>query len=65
MHFLVVMCTDHVKEKRELIQAILQDRSLSDLPKITQPTLTIWGEQDQIFPQIEKVNLKSSVDFGF
>ncbi|KAL9343253.1 hypothetical protein Peur_063684 [Populus x canadensis] len=27
---------DHVKEKRELIQAILQDRNLSDLPKITQ-----------------------------
>ncbi|KAG6742655.1 hypothetical protein POTOM_053577 [Populus tomentosa] len=61
----MVMCTDHVKEKRELIQAILQDRNLSDLQKITQPTLTIWGEQDQIFPQIEKVNLKSSVDFGF
>uniref|UniRef100_A0A2K1X3K9 AB hydrolase-1 domain-containing protein n=1 Tax=Populus trichocarpa TaxID=3694 RepID=A0A2K1X3K9_POPTR len=37
-----VMCTDYVKEKRELIQAILQDRNLSDLPKITQPTLTTW-----------------------
>ncbi|KAL9380604.1 hypothetical protein Peur_026261 [Populus x canadensis] len=33
---LFVMCTDYVKEKRELIQAILQDRNLSDLPKITQ-----------------------------
>lgn len=48
--FIDVMCTDYVQEKRELIRAILRDRKLSNLPKITQPTLIIWGEQDQIFP---------------
>ncbi|RQO85580.1 hypothetical protein POPTR_001G313100v4 [Populus trichocarpa] len=48
--FIDVMCTDYVKEKRELIQAILHGRNLSVLPKITQPTLIIWGEKDQIFP---------------
>lgn len=30
------MCTDHLKEKRELIQEILKDRKVSDLPKINQ-----------------------------
>ncbi|KAJ7946727.1 Alpha/beta-hydrolase superfamily protein [Quillaja saponaria] len=48
--FIDVMCTDYVEEKRELIESILKDRKLSNLPRITQPTLVIWGEQDQIFP---------------
>ncbi|EEF36558.1 2-hydroxy-6-oxononadienedioate/2-hydroxy-6-oxononatrienedioate hydrolase [Ricinus communis] len=48
--YINVMCTDYAQEKRELIQAILTGRKLSDLPKITQRTLIIWGEQDQIFP---------------
>ncbi|KAF8377315.1 hypothetical protein HHK36_030690 [Tetracentron sinense] len=48
--FIDVMCTEHAEEKRELIRALLKDRSLSDLPKISQPTLLIWGEHDQIFP---------------
>ncbi|GLT97936.1 hypothetical protein SLE2022_154770 [Rubroshorea leprosula] len=48
--FIEVMCTDYVEEKRELIRAILKHRKLSDLPRITQPTLIIWGEEDQIFP---------------
>lgn len=48
--FIDVMCKDYVKEKRELIQAILHGRNLSVLPKITQPALIIWGEKDQIFP---------------
>ncbi|KAJ4967140.1 hypothetical protein NE237_018989 [Protea cynaroides] len=48
--FIDVMCTDYVEEKKELIQALIKDRKLSDLPKITQSTLIIWGEQDQIFP---------------
>uniref|UniRef100_A0A5B6Z7S1 Putative monoacylglycerol lipase ABHD6 n=1 Tax=Davidia involucrata TaxID=16924 RepID=A0A5B6Z7S1_DAVIN len=34
--FIDVMCTDHVKEKKELIQAILKDRKLSNMPMITQ-----------------------------
>ncbi|KAG9451495.1 hypothetical protein H6P81_011460 [Aristolochia fimbriata] len=48
--FIDVMCTEFVKEKRELIQSILKERSSTNLPKINQPTLIIWGEQDQIFP---------------
>ncbi|KAL5705230.1 hypothetical protein ACHQM5_023563 [Ranunculus cassubicifolius] len=48
--FIEVMCTEYVQEKEELIRAILKDRKISDIPKITQPTLLIWGEQDQIFP---------------
>ncbi|XP_029119334.2 uncharacterized protein [Elaeis guineensis] len=48
--YIQVMCTAHVTEKTELINALVKDRKLSDLPKITQPTLIIWGEQDRIFP---------------
>ncbi|XP_057970616.1 uncharacterized protein LOC131159603 [Malania oleifera] len=48
--FIEVMCTENLQERKELIQALHKDRRLSDLPKITQPTLIIWGEHDQIFP---------------
>ncbi|KAJ8628644.1 hypothetical protein MRB53_021967 [Persea americana] len=48
--FIHVMCTEYIYEKKELIQEILKDRKHLQLPKITQPTLIIWGEQDQIFP---------------
>lgn len=48
--FIQVMCREYVNERRELIHAILQDRQIIDLPKITQPTLIIWGEEDQVFP---------------
>ncbi|XP_021293340.1 monoacylglycerol lipase abhd6-A [Herrania umbratica] len=48
--FIDVMCTDYLEEKRELIRAILKDREFSNLPKITQRTLIIWGEEDLIFP---------------
>ncbi|PON55920.1 Epoxide hydrolase-like [Parasponia andersonii] len=48
--FIDVMCTEFVEEKRELIRSILKGRKLSNLPQITQPTLIIWGDQDQIFP---------------
>ncbi|KAG0480361.1 hypothetical protein HPP92_011219 [Vanilla planifolia] len=48
--YIHVMCTDYVDEKTELILALIRDRKLSELPKISQPTLIIWGEQDQIFP---------------
>jgi len=44
------MCTDNVKEKTELLYALINGRKLSDLPKISQQTLIIWGEQDQVFP---------------
>lgn len=48
--FIQVMCTEYFQERKELIQALHKDRKLSDLPKITQPTLIIWGEHDLIFP---------------
>ncbi|XP_073122739.1 uncharacterized protein [Henckelia pumila] len=48
--YIDVFCTDHVKQKKELIQALIKERQLSNIPKIVQPTLIIWGEQDKIFP---------------
>ncbi|KAJ9670120.1 hypothetical protein PVL29_026584 [Vitis rotundifolia] len=48
--FIDVMCTEHLQERRELIMALYKDRKLSNLPKITQPTLIIWGELDRVFP---------------
>ncbi|CAA0841811.1 alpha/beta-Hydrolases superfamily protein [Striga hermonthica] len=48
--FIDVMCTENFQERKELIYALYKNRKLSDLPKITQPTLIIWGEHDQIFP---------------
>ncbi|XP_062211445.1 uncharacterized protein LOC133912620 isoform X2 [Phragmites australis] len=48
--YINVMGSDHVQEKTELLHALINDRKLSDLPKISQPTLIIWGERDQVFP---------------
>ncbi|KAI3966984.1 hypothetical protein MKX01_040625 [Papaver californicum] len=48
--FIQVMCTHYIEEKRDLIQNILKDRQCSNLPKISQPTLIVWGEEDQVFP---------------
>ncbi|KAJ7945416.1 alpha/beta-Hydrolases superfamily protein [Quillaja saponaria] len=48
--YIDVMCTEYFKERKELIEALHKDRKLVDLPKITQPTLIIWGEKDQVFP---------------
>lgn len=59
--FIEVMCTDYVEEKKELIQAILKDRKAASIPKITQPTLLIWGEQDQVFPLDLGQRLKSHI----
>ncbi|XP_027332287.1 uncharacterized protein LOC113847397 [Abrus precatorius] len=50
LDFIEAMCRDYEQEKRELIKAIAKDRKLSDIPKISQPTLIMWGEHDQIFP---------------
>ncbi|KAJ4841724.1 hypothetical protein Tsubulata_003008 [Turnera subulata] len=59
--FIDVMCTDYVTEKRELIESILKGRNLANLPKITQRTLIIWGDQDQIFPLELGYRLKSHI----
>ncbi|KAM3283113.1 2-hydroxy-6-oxononadienedioate/2-hydroxy-6-oxononatrienedioate hydrolase [Capsicum chacoense] len=48
--FIDVMCTVNHQERKELIKALHNKRKFADLPKITQPTLIIWGEYDQIFP---------------
>ncbi|KAL3527642.1 hypothetical protein ACH5RR_012298 [Cinchona calisaya] len=48
--FIDMMCVENRRERIELIQALHKDRKLSELPKITQSTLIIWGEQDQVFP---------------
>ncbi|GMI82842.1 hypothetical protein like AT4G39955 [Hibiscus trionum] len=48
--FIDVMCTEYTEEKKELIRAIPKDRNFSNIPKISQPTLILWGENDQIFP---------------
>ncbi|KAM2323078.1 hypothetical protein PS1_019950 [Malus domestica] len=50
MDFIQAMYSEYVQEKKELIQAIPKNRKLSDLPKIPQPTLIVWGEHDQVFP---------------
>ncbi|KAJ0096982.1 hypothetical protein Patl1_28206 [Pistacia atlantica] len=57
--FIEVMCTQHIQERKELLQALLKGRKLSDLPKITQPTLIIWGDHDQVFPPELAHRLKS------
>uniref|UniRef100_J3LPD5 AB hydrolase-1 domain-containing protein n=2 Tax=Oryza brachyantha TaxID=4533 RepID=J3LPD5_ORYBR len=48
--YINVMGSDHNQEKTELLHTLINGRKLSDLPKINQPTLIIWGEQDQVFP---------------
>ncbi|XP_051118287.1 uncharacterized protein LOC127242683 [Andrographis paniculata] len=48
--FIDELCSEYVEEKKELLRAIAKDRRLSDLPKISQPTLIIWGDKDKIFP---------------
>lgn len=48
--FIDVMNTEFVQERRELIETLHKGRKVSNLPKITQPTLILWGEHDRIFP---------------
>ncbi|KAJ6954566.1 hypothetical protein NC652_006105 [Populus alba x Populus x berolinensis] len=48
--FIDAMCGEYVEEKRDLIRAVPKDRRLSDIPRLTQPTLIIWGEHDRVFP---------------
>ncbi|XP_047332405.1 monoacylglycerol lipase ABHD6-like [Impatiens glandulifera] len=48
--FIQEMFKDRVEEKKDLLRAVAKDRKLSNLPKINQPTLILWGDQDQVFP---------------
>ncbi|XP_022739177.1 uncharacterized protein LOC111291613 [Durio zibethinus] len=48
--FIDVMYTKYTEEKKELIRAIPKDRKISNIPRISQPTLILWGEYDQVFP---------------
>ncbi|CAI0447826.1 unnamed protein product [Linum tenue] len=48
--FIESMCGEFTEEKKDLLKAIPKGRRLSDIPKISQPTLIIWGEKDQVFP---------------
>ncbi|XP_078157171.1 uncharacterized protein LOC144552983 isoform X3 [Carex rostrata] len=48
--YIQVMCTEYSQEKTELLQSLIKDRKISNLPKITPPTLIVWGEEDKVFP---------------
>ncbi|XP_062189715.1 uncharacterized protein LOC133892781 [Phragmites australis] len=48
--YIKVMGSDHIQEKTDLLYTLINGRQLSNLPKLTQPTLIIWGEQDRVFP---------------
>ncbi|KAL3721750.1 hypothetical protein ACJRO7_034140 [Eucalyptus globulus] len=48
--FIDFMGTEHLQEWTGLLNALHKDRKMSNLPKITQPTLIIWGEYDRLFP---------------
>ncbi|KAL1190347.1 hypothetical protein V5N11_016730 [Cardamine amara subsp. amara] len=50
MDYIHVMCRDYLQERKELVETLHKGRRFSNLPKITQPTLMIWGEEDQVFP---------------
>lgn len=46
-----LMCTNQRKERAELLQELLKNGAGMDpLPVLTQETLIIWGDKDQVFP---------------
>ncbi|XP_024022006.1 monoacylglycerol lipase abhd6-B [Morus notabilis] len=48
--FVKYLYSEQFQEREELLHALFKNRKFVDLPKITQPTLCIWGEYDLIFP---------------
>ncbi|KAI6699553.1 hypothetical protein NL676_013877 [Syzygium grande] len=60
--FIDVMCTEYLQERTELVSALHKDRKMSNLPKINQPTLIIWGEYDKVFPLELGHRLKRHLD---
>ncbi|KAI4321404.1 hypothetical protein MLD38_034788 [Melastoma candidum] len=59
--FIDAMCAEFVEEKRDLVRDIPKNRKITDIPRITQPLLIIWGEHDQIFPVELAYRLKEHV----
>ncbi|KAI6699549.1 hypothetical protein NL676_013873 [Syzygium grande] len=60
--FIDFLGTDYVQEWTGLIISLHKDRKMSNLPKITQPTLIIWGEYDKVFPLELGHRLKRHLD---
>uniref|UniRef100_A0A0A9DGX1 AB hydrolase-1 domain-containing protein n=1 Tax=Arundo donax TaxID=35708 RepID=A0A0A9DGX1_ARUDO len=49
--FIQLMCVDQRKERAELLQELLKNGAdIDPLPVLTQETLIIWGDKDQVFP---------------
>ncbi|CAL4937856.1 unnamed protein product [Urochloa decumbens] len=49
--FIQLMCVDQREERAELLQELLKNGAGFDpLPVLTQETLIIWGDKDQVFP---------------
>uniref|UniRef100_A0A0A9DYR8 AB hydrolase-1 domain-containing protein n=1 Tax=Arundo donax TaxID=35708 RepID=A0A0A9DYR8_ARUDO len=49
--FIKLMCVDQRKERAELLQELLKNGAgIDTLPVLTQETLIIWGDKDQVFP---------------
>lgn len=48
--FILKMVIDRREERIELVNHLIAGKKSSDLPVISQETLLIWGEHDQIFP---------------
>ncbi|XP_050234312.1 uncharacterized protein LOC126682618 [Mercurialis annua] len=66
--FLNAMGNHHRKEKMELVEYLLATKPDSQLAILTQETLVIWGDQDNVFPvclayQLQRhLGLKSRVE---
>ncbi|XP_050231893.2 uncharacterized protein LOC126680758, partial [Mercurialis annua] len=48
--FINVMGNNHRKEKIELVEYLLAKKPDSELAVLTQETLLVWGDQDDVFP---------------
>ncbi|CAK7356522.1 unnamed protein product [Dovyalis caffra] len=48
--FIDVMVNIRRKEKLELLENLLAEKADTNLPILTQETLLIWGDQDNVFP---------------
>ncbi|XP_039157276.1 uncharacterized hydrolase YugF [Eucalyptus grandis] len=60
--FIDVLWKEYLQERTELVNALCKDRKMSNLPKITQRTLIIWGEYDKLFPLELGHRLKRHLD---